>query len=214
MNSENIQKINPDLLAKLEAILFVHGEQMNVAKIAAFLKIPETELAEYIEALQNELARSERGLSLLESSGAFQLTTKPEFGNLLETMLAAELNEDLTPVALETLAIIGYGGPLRRADIDYIRGVNSSFIVRALTLRGLIDRALDPHRGNSFIYMLSAACLRHLGLMRIANLPEYEKFRTIARQMGEGAKVTAAPLEAAAVTPPRKVEDIVRESNT
>ncbi len=160
----------------------MYGEPMSAAKIAKMLGVPEGEAQGTIEALRLELMRAERGLALVEHDAAVQLVTKPLFAPLLETFIQEEFAENLTPASLEALAIIAYAGPLTRAEVDYVRGVNSSFIVRALLLRGLIERK-EERRGHSYLYGPSAALLKHLGAGRIEELPEYEKFHGLLAAM-------------------------------
>lgn len=188
--------MNPETIAKLEALLFLYGEPMRVAKIAKMLSVSEGEAQGAIEALRLELVRAERGLSLVEHDGAVQLATRPVFAPMLEQLVKEEFAENLTPASLEALTIIAYAGPLTRAEVDYVRGVNSSFIVRALLLRGLVERK-EEKRGHSYLYGPSAALLKHLGVSRIEALPEYGKFHGLLAAMYTEAnsKAQSANLE-------------------
>jgi segregation and condensation protein B len=179
--------------ASLEALLFIYGEPIAIKKIATLLGGDVSEVTAAARALREALTKDERGLTLVEHEAELQLATKAIFGTLLQTILKAELNESLTPAALETLSIITYAGPVGRAEIDYIRGVNSSFIIRALLLRGLITREGDPARANAYLYVPSVLLLRHLGVGSTNELPEYERFRTLV-----AAIRPAAPAEKAA----------------
>ena len=89
------------------------------------------------------------------------------------------MDTPLTPASLETLAIIAYLGPCNRALIEYVRGVNSTFILRSLMIRGLVERKPDPKRMNTFLYQVSFDFLRHMGLTRQGDLPDYEKYRKL-----------------------------------
>ncbi|MBI2099909.1 MAG: SMC-Scp complex subunit ScpB, partial [Candidatus Vogelbacteria bacterium] len=71
------------------------------------------------------------------------------------------------------LTIVLYKGPLTRAEIDYIRGVNSSFILRHLSIRGLVERIPNPKDARSFLYRPTFDLFQHLGLSKIEELPEY-----------------------------------------
>jgi segregation and condensation protein B len=106
----------------------------------------------------------------------------------------------LGKAGLETLAIILYQGPISRADIDYIRGVNSQFIVRNLLIRGLIERVDNPTDARSFLYKTTLDLLSHLGISKIQDLPEYDQVRRDIdgfRQVkaAESATVTEVPAE-------------------
>lgn len=176
----------------LEALLFIYGEPLSLKKAAQLLGGSVAELQSAATVLQKTLAGAERGLVLAENDGTLQLATKPAFGELLQAILKAELNESLTPAALETLSIITYAGPIARAEIDYIRGVNSSFTIRALLLRGLVERETDAARANAYRYRPSVSLLHHLGVGTTSELPEFERFRTLV------ASLRQAPTEPAA----------------
>jgi len=184
--------------SKLEALLFIYGEPLPMKKVATILGVSPEEAAAAVADLKKALADAGRGLTVIEYQGTVQLVTKPDYAELLGSVLKEELNESLTAAALETLAIIAYAGPVSRADVDYIRGVNSSFTVRALLLRGLITRTPDPVRGNSFMYAVSMECLQHLGLESLAQLPEFEKFSALAKTLRQP---TPAAAEATPPTP-------------
>ncbi len=171
------------LIAQIEALLFIYGEPIDVKKLAKNLDASEDDIRKGLAALERELARTERGLILVEDKGKVQLVTKPAFSQLLETITKQEFSESLTPATLETLSIISYAGPISRADIEYIRGVNSSFIVRTLLMRGLVERATDPKRANSYLYSTSFELLRHLGLSKNIDLPEYTKYHDLVLHM-------------------------------
>jgi segregation and condensation protein B len=105
------------------------------------------------------------------------LGTSKELSPLIEKLTKDELTRDLGKAGLETLSIVLYQGPLARADIDYIRGVNSQFILRALLIRGLVERIDNPKDARSYLYKPTLDLLSHLGVSKIADLPEYEQVR-------------------------------------
>ncbi len=171
------------LIAKLEALLFIYGEPMDYQKIAKTLKVEEAEARATAKTLAENLKAENRGLFLVEDKEKIQLTTKPDFAGLLESVIKEELHESLTPAALETLAIVTYAGPMPRAELEYIRGVNSSFTLRNLLIRGLVERSLDPKRGNAFLYTASIELVKHLGIGNLEELPDYEKFRGLIEKL-------------------------------
>ena len=187
----------PFIPNSLEALLFIYGDPLDVKKAAKILGASPDEIASAVKDLRAALAASDRGLTLVEHDGSLQLATKPEFGQLLQTVLKAELNEALSPASLETLSIVTYAGPVSRAEIDYIRGVNSSFTVRALLLRGLVTRETDPQRANAYLYKPSMDLLHHLGVSCTEELPEFERFKAAASSIKNVPAVvpTSAPIE-------------------
>lgn len=175
-----MEEKNNGKLAALEALLFYYGEPLDAKKICKFLEIKEEECKSLTEELNTKLNSDEKsGLMLLKHGDLFQLATKPELIWLGQRMIQEEFKEELTPAALETLSIIAYLGPVPRSTVDYIRGVNSSFILRGLLVRGLVTRETQAERRNTFEYKVSFDFLKHLGLGKIEDLPEYEKYKNI-----------------------------------
>ena len=176
------ENTDPHKLAELEALLFIHGEPLPLAKAGRMLGVPEEELAALASELAGNLESADRGLALLRDSEKLQLVTKPAFHKLLESFVRGELSEDLTPASLETMSIIAYFGPISRSRIEYQRGVNSSFILRNLILRGLVERFQDPESAHSFLYRPTFDFWKHLGVSRPEDLPEFEKFKGLFLQ--------------------------------
>ncbi len=186
-----------DLISKIEALLFIYGDALEIKKIAKTLRASEDEVAEAVKQLEGELKSEKCGLFLVSDKEKIQLTTKPDLASLLESVIKEELRENLTPAALETLSIVAYAGPMTRAELDYIRGVNSSFSLRNLSIRGLVERYPDPKRGNVYIYKPSFELLKFLGVAKAADLPEYEKFQQLIEKLRNPEAPTGKPAEPA-----------------
>ena len=92
---------------------------------------------------------------------------------MIEELCKEELSRDLGKAGLETLSIVLYRGPITRSGIDYIRGVNSTFILRNLLIRGLVEKIPNPNDQRSFLYRATFDLLSHLGIPRVEDLPEY-----------------------------------------
>jgi len=105
------------------------------------------------------------------------LGTTKEMSSTIEKLTKEELVRDLGKAGLETLSIVLYQGPISRADIDFIRGVNSQFILRNLLIRGLVERVENPKDARSFLYKTTLSLLAHLGITKIEELPEYSQVR-------------------------------------
>jgi segregation and condensation protein B len=166
-------------ISKLEALLFIYGEPMPYKKISKILDLKPEELKNLVSELEKELKNRNGGLALVSDEEKVQLVTKPEFSKLLEEVVKEEFHEELSPASLEALSIIAYASPISRAELEYIRGVNSSFTLRSLLLRGLIERSPDPKRPNAFTYSPSFELLKYLGIAKRENLPEFEKFQKL-----------------------------------
>jgi segregation and condensation protein B len=165
-----------NLEQKLEAILFFKGESISIKKLSSILEISEEEIKEAIQNLKNNLEN--RGIVLLEKENDISLGTNPEISTLIENLQKEELNKELSKSSLETLSIILYKNGVSRSEIDYIRGVNSSFILRALSVRGLIEKSLDPKDTRKIIYKPSFELLSFMGVKNVEELPDYEKVNT------------------------------------
>lgn len=163
-----------NLKSIIETILFAYGEPMALEKIARLAKTDAKEAWQALKELRTEYEG--RGFTLLEKDNGWQLGTAPANAAYLETMFKSEFNEELSRAALETLAIIAYKGPVSRAEIEFVRGVNSSFTVRNLLMRGLIERFENPKDARAYLYRVSFDFLKHFGMTRIEDLPQYEAF--------------------------------------
>ena len=165
-----------NLEQKIEAILFWKGEPFSRKKLAEILHMGQVEVNESIERLKENL--KERGIVLQEKENDILLGTNPETGELIEALQKEELNKDLSKASLETLSIILYKNGVSRAEIDYIRGVNSSFILRALAIRGLVEKEIDKEDNRRFIYKPTFQLLSFIGVRSVQELPEYNELNS------------------------------------
>jgi segregation and condensation protein B len=94
---------------------------------------------------------------------------------IIENISKEELMKDLSKAALETLSIVLYRSPIKRSEIDYIRGVNSQTILRSLAIRGLIIKKQDTLDERTYIYNPSTELLQFLGIAQKEDMPEYSK---------------------------------------
>lgn len=163
--------MNNNLENKIEAILFWKGEPMSRKKLSEILEVPQTELNEGIEKLKENLQN--KGIVLIEKDNEVSLGTAPEFSKLIEHLQKEELNRELSKASLETLSIILYKNGVSRAEIDYIRGVNSSFTLRALSIRGLVEKSIDAKDNRRFIYKPSFELLSYMGVKSLEELPDW-----------------------------------------
>lgn len=167
--------------AALEALLFIHGEPLTYKKIQTVLEIEKEELEALVAELKADLESADRGLQLVSDREKIQLATKPEFNGILESFMKEEISEDLTPASLEALSIIAYLGPISRARLEYLRGVNSIVILRSLMIRGLVERFPDPEHPASFLYRGTFDLMKHLGIKEKEDLPDFEKFQELLK---------------------------------
>ena len=169
-----------ELGAKIEAILLLSGRPVSFSKLAKILQIKETEVSKAIETLQEARNIELSGVHVIVANNAVELGTNPAFAEVLVSMSKEETQAELTRPQLETLTIVAYRGPISKPEIEYIRGVNCSVILRNLLMRGLIVEKEDATRFQS-VYALSTEMLRHMGLHRVEELPDYNELHTNAK---------------------------------
>ncbi len=161
------------LSQQLEAILFWKAEPQSVKQLAKALATTEEAIRVAITELEASLMG--HGLRLVTKGEDFTLSTAPEVGDLLEKLNKEELSGDLGRAGLETLTIVAYRGPVAKSEIDYIRGVNSSFTIRHLLVRGLIEKKVNPTDARSVLYGPTFELMSLLGLVKLDELPEFNE---------------------------------------
>lgn len=161
--------------AKIEAILFFKGESLTIKKLMEIFSATESDVISALDTLSVRLETT--GLSLMRKDDEVMLGTNPGMDEIIRKMIKEDLEKELTKAGLETLATIIYHGPISRSRIDYIRGVNSSFILRNLMIRGLVERISDPKDERSYLYKPTFDLLRYLGISKIEDMPEFGKIK-------------------------------------
>ncbi len=179
----------------IEAVLFYKTEPLSKKELALFFDVPQEEIA---GALRTLSARLEAGATrIIDTGDDVQLVTAPDVSATLERLRKSELSRDIGKAGAETLAIILYRGPIARSEIDFIRGVNSTFILRNLQIRGLIERIPHQTLSRSFQYRATPALFAHLGITARETLPEYESIMQALDAYERDAAQGTAPAETA-----------------
>lgn len=168
---------NEKLKSIVESLLFVSGEPLKIKKIAMIAKESGAEIKKAVEELRQDLISGKSGLALLEKEDEAQLATNPENSEYVNAFLKSEMEQGLSRASLETLAIVAYRGPLSRMEVEQIRGVNCTFTLRYLLIRGLIERVKNPYDSRSWHYKISFDFLKKLNISRIENLPRYDELK-------------------------------------
>ena len=161
-----------DITSIVESVLFVASKPLVVVKIAKSLGVEKEKIEEALNSLENKYVAIS-GIHLVRIGDSVQLVSNPENTEFVEKFVKTEFKEDLTKAQLETLTVVAYRGPITRAEIENIRGVNCSVILRNLMIRGLVNEFEDSDHILP-IYELSIEALRFLGLSGILELPDYE----------------------------------------
>ncbi|MEI8174816.1 MAG: SMC-Scp complex subunit ScpB [bacterium] len=162
-----------ELEKKIEALLFWKGESIKRRRLAEIFNVKDEEISEALEKFKKTYEG--RGIVLMEKDDEVMLGTAPELASLIENLQKEELNKELSKASLETLSIVLYKNGVSRAEIDYIRGVNSSFTLRALSIRGLVEKTTDPKDSRRYIYRPSFELLSYLGIKSVEELPDYNE---------------------------------------
>lgn len=160
--------------AGLEALLFISGEPVSHDRLRALLSLDEPAFEKELVALRERYAGNPNsGLMLIEHDSKIELATKPALAKLVDSLTKSTLQESLSKAALEVLSIIAYRGPIARAEIEAIRGVNCSYTLRSLLLRGLVERQGNPDDARGYLYRPTFAFLEHLGVAQVQDLPDF-----------------------------------------
>ena len=161
--------------AVVEGLLFLSGEDgLSIEEISNTIDKDINETKKIIKELYNDYEDSNRGIRLEYLGEKFKLTTKKEHKDYYKKLVDEE-DSTLSDSSLEVLAIIAYNGPITRIDIDNIRGVNSSYIVRKLLLKGLIEEnGRSDAPGRPRLYKVTLKFLDCFGLGSIDELPKIE----------------------------------------
>lgn len=169
MNEKNFKK-------EIEAILFYRGEEVKESELASILGISEEEMVNSVSEIERDL--TDRGIVLLKRDGYLSLATNSDVSPIIEKMVKEEMNRDLSQASLETLSIIVYKHPVTKKEIEYIRGVNSSFSIRNLLLRGLIERESSRLDERIYLYKPTSDLMMYLGVKSFSEIPEFDAVRS------------------------------------
>lgn len=137
----------------------------------------DKEFDQAIESIKESFNTETSGIHLLEHENKLQFVTHPDEGQSVTRFFKQDVMGELTRPSLETLTIIAYRGPITKPEIEQIRGVNCSMILRNLLVRGLIAEKVDKQRLQS-VYSVSMDFIRHLGIESVEDLPDFTKLRT------------------------------------
>lgn len=159
---------------QIEAILFFRGEPTTVAELVKYTSASKSEIEESLIILDKNLTG--RGIVLVQGNDGVMLGTAPDLSPIIELITKEELSRDIGRAGLETLAIVLYRGSASKREIDYIRGVNSGFIIRNLLIRGLLNR--EERAGErGYIYTPTIDLLSHMGIAKTDVLPDFESMQ-------------------------------------
>jgi segregation and condensation protein B len=190
----------------IEALLFASDAPLSAADLSRVdERLDEDTVEAVIQELRAEYELSERSFQIYEVGGGFQLLTRPEFVTVLERYDSVPQPSRLSAPALEVLAIIAYRQPLGRAEIEDIRGVGSSGVLRTLQERSLIEPvARGEGLGRPLLYGTTRKFLEHFGFRSLEDLPRPDELPVVLR---DRTPVVALPLDEDEASPDAPASD-------
>jgi len=194
-----------ELKAILESLLFVSPEPLSAVRLVAVLgDVTKVEVERTLKSLGKDLDQDGRGIRLVEVAGGYRLVTKQEYASWIKRLDKAKSAAKLSRSALESLAIIAYKQPLVRSEIEEIRGVETSGVVRTLLERKLVrivGRKEVP--GRPIMYGTTKFFLEHFGLNDLSQLPPLREFK----ELGEAEQALLPMDDALSITADAPVGD-------
>jgi segregation and condensation protein B len=168
---------------KIESLLFISHKPLTVKAIVTALnkdgeKVTAEQVVEAITELKGKYNTEESGVNVIEAGNEIQMVTSPATASLVKTYLKDDMTGELTPASLETLTVIAYRGPISKPELEQIRGVNCSLIIRNLLIRGLITSEENKENVQTY-FSVTVDFLKHLGYTTVSELPEYEKLHAV-----------------------------------
>ncbi|MFH1292169.1 MAG: SMC-Scp complex subunit ScpB [bacterium] len=162
------------MLSQIESILFIASKPLEAKKIANALRIEKKQATDNLIELREKYNHPGSGIIILQNGEQWQMVASPDNREAAEKFLKAEVSGELTRPQLETLTVISYCGPITKPELEQIRGVNCSIILRNLLVRGLICE-VGKIDGLLPEFQVSMDYLRYMGLKKVEDLPDYEK---------------------------------------
>lgn len=163
-----------NLTQTIESLLLVEPRGFTFKRLASLTDASLDEVLHAVAELIARYAQIKGGLRLVEDGNQVQLTTAPETSSVIQKYIKDETSGELTRPSLETLTIIAYRGPIAKSELELIRGINCSLILRNLLIRGLVREETQEQTGEP-VYAVTVELLRLLGLSSTVELPEYDQ---------------------------------------
>lgn len=161
----------------IESLLLLSDKPLSIETVSKKIDLSKKETSVLIQELKNKFNVEGSGIYIVESWGKIQFTTNPANENIVKEFIKEEINSNLSDASLETLTIIAYRGPITKSEVEQIRGVNCSIILRNLMIKGLIESEFNKEK-MADDYNITVDFLKYLGINHVDELPNYEKLNT------------------------------------
>lgn len=169
--------MDKEKLSVLESLLFAVAKSLSYKELIEYFEAEDGEVKELVEALKEKYNHEDSGIHVMVNNGRVQFMTNPKNGDKLHEYFQDELSKELSKPSLEALTIIAYRQPISKEELEQIRGVNCSLILRNLLIRGFIE-AKEEQGGLVTNYSVTMDFLRYLGISEVSELPDYEKLNS------------------------------------
>ena len=164
----------------IEALLFASPEPLTQTKVNGVFDPDTPNLKEVVEELNEQYAQGNHAFKIQQVAGGFQLVSRQEYEHFIRRMLNKSGRLTLSSAALDTLAIIAYKQPVGRYEVEAIRGVDSSGVLKTLLNRNLIKiKGRDSGPGRPLFYQTTDKFLEHFGLNRLSDMPKLKEITEI-----------------------------------
>lgn len=169
MQDSEIRKI-------IEALLFASPEPLTQAKVNGIFNPDTPNLKEVVLKLNEQYVHNDHAFEINQVAGGFQLVSRQEYEHFIRKMLSKSGRLSLSSAALDSLAIIAYKQPIGRYEVEAIRGVDSSGVLKTLLNRNLIKiKGRDSGPGRPLLYQTTDKFLEHFGLNRLSDMPKLKE---------------------------------------
>ena len=170
----------------LEALLFASPESLTQTRMNLVFVDDSPQLTNLIPKLQDKFIMENRPLEIQEVAGGYQITTRAEYETWVRRLLNKSGKLTLSQAALETLAIIAYKQPVNRFEIEAVRGVDCSGVLKTVLDRNLIKiKGRDEGPGRPLLYATTDTFLEYFGLNRISDMPKLKEIIELTKDDSE-----------------------------
>ena len=173
MQDSEIRKI-------IEALLFASPEPLTQAKVNGIFNPDTPNLKEVVLKLNEQYVHDDHAFEINKVAGGYQLVSRQEYEHFIRKMLSKSGRISLSSAALDSLAIIAYKQPIGRYEVEAIRGVDSSGVLKTLLKRNLIkSKGRDSGPGRPLLYQTTNKFLEHFGLNRLSDMPKLKEITEV-----------------------------------
>jgi len=171
------QKKFPVSLSTLESLLLAVGKPLSFKELSDLFDSSLAEIKDLAEQLKTKFNQKDSGIHVVINNNKIQFVSNADNTKILRAHFQDETTGELSKASLETLTIIAYRQPIAREELEQIRGVNCSIILRNLMIRGLIE-VREEKADLAPMYSVTIDFVRHLGIDSVEQLPDFEKLNS------------------------------------